>query len=195
MKQYLLLILVIVVFVSGIFVGYSIFKPQIVKEQVNSQTILQTLRSEGFLVTQTYILNQKVTIDKNTGTMWKDFFWGQSIEASAVLKVSSGVDLTKLTENDILIGNKEITVTLPQVQIQSTELISDIELRNTQGILKKIFNDDDGYNLALSKLKEQAQLSAQQDSLLREAQTNTQKEIQRLMRLAAQDWNVKVEFK
>lgn len=195
MKFYIIIILIIAVFCLGVFTGYSIFKPQIVKEQVNSQTILQTLRSEGFLVTQTYILNQKVTIDKNTGTMWKDFFWGQSIEASAVLKVSSGVDLTKLTENDIKIADHEVTVVLPQVQIQSTELISDIELRNTQGILKKVFDNDDGYNLALSKLKEQAQVSAQQDSLLREAQANTKKEIQRLMRLAARDWNIKVEFK
>ena len=107
MKFYVTIILIILVLALGIFVGYSIFKPQIVKEQINSQTILLTLRSQGFLVTQDYTMNQKVTIDKMSGTMWKDFFWGQSIEASAVIKVSSGVDLTRLTEEDIKIANKE----------------------------------------------------------------------------------------
>lgn len=69
MKQYLILILAVIVFIFGIYFGYLVFSPQIVKEQINSQTILQTLKSEGFLITQNYILNQKVTIDKNTGVM------------------------------------------------------------------------------------------------------------------------------
>ena len=195
MKQYLLLILVIIVFITGIYFGYAIFRPQILKEQINSQTILQTLKNEGFLITQTYILDQKVTIDKNTGVMWKDFFWGQEIEASAVMKISSGVDLTKLNAEDVQLADKQITIKLSAIEIHSTELMGDIELKNTQGILKKIFDNEDGYNLALGKLKEQAQVTASQEKLISEAKINTQKEIERLIRLAAPDWQVKVEFK
>lgn len=195
MKQYLLLILVIIVFVSGIFFGYAIFKPQIVREQINSQTILQTLKNEGFLITQNYILNQKVTIDKSSGTAWKDFFWGQEIEASAVMKISSGVNLTKLNAEDVSLADKQITIKLPAIEIYSTELLGDIELRNTQGILKKIFDNEDGYNLALAKLKEQAQVTANQEALVAEAKINTQKEIERLIRLAAPSWEVEVKFK
>jgi hypothetical protein len=195
MKQYLLLILVIIVFVAGIYFGYAIFKPQIIKEQINSQTILQTLKNEGFLITQTYILDQKVTIDKNTGVMWKDFFWGQEIEASAVMKVSSGVDLTKLNAEDVKLADKQISVKLPAIEIQSTELMGDIVLKNTQGILKKIFNNDDGYNLALNKLKEQAQVTASEEKLVSDAKINTRKEIERLIGFAAPDWQIKVEFK
>jgi hypothetical protein len=195
MKQYLLLILVIIVFVTGIYFGYLIFKPQIVREQINSQTILQTLKNEGFLITQNYILDQKVTIDKSSGTAWKDFFWGQEIEASAVMKISSGVNLTKLIAEDLSLADKQITLKLPAIEIYSTELLGDIELRNTQGILKKIFDNEDGYNLALGKLKEQAQVTANQEALVAEAKINTQKEIERLIRLAAPSLEVKVEFK
>ena len=195
MKYYLLIGLLIIVFILGGSFGYLIFRPQILKEQINSQTILQTLKNEGFLVTQTYILDQKVTIDKNTGVMWKDFFWGQEIEASAVMKVSSGVDLTKLNPEDVQLADKQITIKLPAIEIQSTELMGDIELKNTQGILKKVFNNEDGYNLALSKLKEQAQVTASEEKLVADAKVNTQKEIERLISLAAPDWQVKVEFK
>lgn len=195
MKQYLILILAVIVFIFGIYFGYLVFSPQIVKEQINSQTILQTLKSEGFLITQNYILNQKVTIDKNTGVMWKDFFWGQEIEASAVVKVSSGVNLTKLTDQDVKVADKQIAIKLPAIEIYSTELLGDIELRNTQGILKKIFDNEDGYNLALGKLIEQAQVTANQEKLVAEAKLSTQKEIDRLIRLVAPDWSVQVVFK
>ncbi|MCX6745005.1 MAG: DUF4230 domain-containing protein [Candidatus Parcubacteria bacterium] len=195
MKYYLTLALFIIIFIAGIFFGFLIFKPQIVKEQINSQTILQTLKNEGFLITQTYILDQKVTIDKNTGVMWRDFFWGQEIEASAVMKVSSGVDLTKLNAEDVQLADKQITIKLPAIEIQSTELMGDIELKNTQGILKKVFNNDDGYNLALNKLKEQAQVTASQEKLVADAKINTQKEIERLIGLAAPNWQIKIDFK
>ncbi len=195
MKYYLTLALIIIIFVLGISFGYLIFRPQIIKEQINSQTILQTLKNEGFLITQTYILDQKVTIDKNTGVMWKDFFWGQEIEASAVMKVSSGVNLTKLNAEDVTLAAKQISIKLPAIEIQSTELIGDIELKNTQGILKKIFNNDDGYNLAFGKLKEQAQVTANQENLVADAKINTLKEIERLISLAAPNWQVKIEFK
>lgn len=195
MKYYFLIGLLIIFFLAGTYLGYVIFQPQIVKEQVSSQTILQTLRNEGFLVTQTYILNQRVSIDKTSGVMWKDFFWGQEIEASAVLKVSSGVDLTKLDDKDVQIKGQQIIIDLPAIEIHSTELISDIELRNTQGILKKVFDNDDGYNLALNKLKDQGKITASEEKLVAEAKSNTQNEIERLIRLAAPDWQVKVQFK
>lgn len=195
MKYYLTLGLMIILFVLGIYFGYLIFQPKIVKEQVNSQVILETLKNEGFLATQTYIFNQSVTIDKNTGIMWKDFFWGQEINASAVVEVNSGVDLTKLTADDIKLTANQINLTLPQIEVQSVELLGDIELRNSQGILKKIFDDDDGYNLALSKIKSEAQKAASDPKLVTQALTNTQKEITRLLHLAAPNLQVTIDFK
>lgn len=195
MKYYLTVGLMIILFVLGIYFGYLIFQPQIVKEQINSQTILETLKNEGFLATQTYIFNQSVTIDKNTGIMWKDFFWGQEINASAVVEVNSGVDLTKLTANNIKVTANQINLTLPQIEVQSVELLGDIELRNSQGILKKIFNDDDGYNLALSKIKEEAIKAASDEKLVNQAQSSTQKEITRLIGLAAPKMQILIEFK
>jgi hypothetical protein len=195
MKKYLLIALVIIIFAAGFYLSYLIFKPSVVSQKITSQTILRTLQDKGFLVTQNYTLNQKVTIDKNTGVFWKDFFWGQEITASAVVKINSGVDLRKLAVEDIQLSNKQVKLTLPPIEIQSTEIISDIELQNSQGILKKIFNNEDGYNTALGLIKEQAQTAASQEDLIKEAQASTQKEIQRLISLVASDWQVRVEFK
>lgn len=112
-----------------------------------------------------------------------------------MVKVSSGVNLTKLTDQDVKVADKQIAIKLPAIEIYSTELLGDIELRNTQGILKKIFDNEDGYNLALGKLIEQAQVTANQEKLVAEAKLSTQKEIDRLIRLVAPDWSVQVVFK
>lgn len=184
----LLVLVVTSVFICGLFLGYSIFKPQIFAQKVTSQTILETLKSQGFLVTQTYILNQKVTIDKNSGVIWKDIFWGQEIEASGVMKISSGIDLTKLTEQDISSAAKQLTIKLPPIEVQSVELLGDIELKNTQGILKKVFDNDDGYNLALAKLKEASITAANSDQISQSAHKFAVLEIERLLKIIAPDW-------
>jgi tryptophanase len=75
--------------------GYKIFRPQ-AKEEITSNVVLTALRVEGFLVSQNYIFNQTITIDRSTGSAFKDFFLGQTIDANANMKVSSGVDLSKL---------------------------------------------------------------------------------------------------
>lgn len=194
MKSKIIIILIglvlILVFTFGLYFGYTLFKPQILRQTVTSQTILETLKGQGFLVTQTYILNQKVIIDKNSGVFWKDFFWGQEIEANGVMKISSGIDLTKLTAEDLTLANKQLTIKLPPIEVQSSELLGDIELKNTQGILKKIFDDDDGYNLALSKLKEASILTANGEQIRQSAQKFTTLEIERLIKIIAPNWTV-----
>jgi hypothetical protein len=180
MKKYLLPITALILFLGGLFVGYKIFRPQ-AKEEVTSNVVLTALQSQGFLVSQNYIFNQTITIDRSTGSAFKDIFLGQTIDANANMKVSSGVDLSKLRAENIRVTDKEIQITLPVVETQSTELLGNIVLTNKQGIIKRIVDNDDGYNAALTQLKSEAMKAAEAVELREEAKNNAQKEIKKFI--------------
>jgi hypothetical protein len=186
-----IIIFILFIFVVGIILGSYISLPQ---QKVNSQIIYEKLQSQGFLVTQNYIFEQKIEIDNTSGQTWKDIFWGQKIQANALMKVNLGVDLQQLTENDIKLTKNKLTIKLPQIQIHSTELISDINLENQQGILKLLLDRDDGYNQALSLLKENAELSAKDAKIIAETRLSTTNEINRLLNLITTDKEIIIEF-
>lgn len=195
MKKTLILISVLVILSGGIFIGYKIFSPQKkLQVTINSQVILSALKKEGFLVSQTYVFDQKVEIENSSGSGWKDIFWSQKITALAKMKVSSGVDLRKLTDQDIEITNRTITIFLPPIERHSTELMGDINLINKQGLLKKLFDNDDGYNLAYERLREESEKAASSKELRQEAEENTKIEIEKLLRFFDTNKTIKIEF-
>ncbi len=195
MRNRLLLIGFLIVLALGLFIGYRIGRPTPPGEQVSSQSIVQALKHEGFLVTETYIITQQIKIDRSTGSTFKDFFWGQDITAIGTMKTSLGVDLNKISPEDISVDTHKISITVPALEDHGVELIGDITLQNNQGIFKKVFDNDDGYNAAYTKLKEAALAAAQSDVVKNEAQENTKKEIERLIRLIAGDRTVEVIYK
>jgi hypothetical protein len=195
MKKIVILLILVLFFGGGIYLGYFIGKPPVKETKVNSEVILTILKNEGFLITQSYLFNQIVTIDKTSGNEWKDIFWGQTITASANLKVSSGVNLSKLNPQDITVSEENITILLPPIEDQSVEIVGDIILQNKQGILKKVFDNDSGYNTAYEKLKAEALRAAQNVEIRQEAQKSTQKQIVHLVEYINPGKKISVEFK
>ena len=186
--------MMLVLFLAGLYAGYRVFHPQ-ATTAVNSQTVLVQLKSQGFLVTQSYVVNQQVEIDKSTGSQFKDFFLGQTITAQANVKISSGLDLTQLSDQDVAVTADQITLALPPISTQSVELLGAVFLQNKQGILKKVFDNNDGYNEAVAKIQEQARASAEVPELRADAQTNAQKQITTLVRYLYPQKEVVVSFK
>lgn len=90
------------------------------------------------------------------------------------------------------LGSKKIS---SPIERQSTEVIGDILLTNQQGILKKVFNSDDGYNLAVARLKSEAESAALAPELKEEAEENAKNEVAKLLRLVDTSKEVKIEFK
>lgn len=195
MKNKLILVGILVVLAGGLFIGYRIGKPKSPAEQVSSQSIIQALKHEGFLITETYIITQQIIIDRSTGSALKDFFFGQNIAAMGTMKTSLGVDLNKLSPEDIQVGSNKVSVRIPALEEHGVELIGDITIQNKQGIFKKIFNSDDGYNAAYAKLKEAALATATSESVQTEAKENTKKEIERLVKLVAGEREIEVSFR
>ena len=181
-------------FAVGFFVSLFLFRDS-EGEKVSSQTILTALRERGFLVTQTYVANESVKIENDSEDFWRKLLWGQAIKAYGVVEVNLGVDLSKLEESDIKISKDKITVAIPKVNVFNSRLVGDVSLENKQGLLKRIFENDDGYNQAVSALVNQAEQNILTAEVLTTANDKAVEEIKRLVGYFVEDREVEVVIK
>ncbi|MCE9586427.1 DUF4230 domain-containing protein [Candidatus Uhrbacteria bacterium] len=187
---------ILVALLGGILLGRFAFSPSGgMQTVVNSQAILTALRDQGFLVTQTYVFDQPVTIKKTTGSAFKDFFVGQTIEARGSMEANLGIDLAKLSESDVRVEGNKVTILASGPNVFNTRLIGPIEVRNSQGILKRLLEPDDGYNQALAELERAANEAATRPEITARAKTSSETELGRLVRLIARNAEVTVEWK
>ncbi len=171
----------------GFGAGYVVFHPaQEQRVQITSQAILMALRERGFLVTETYLFNEPVTISKSAGSAIKDFFFGQTITARGVMEVNLGIDLSKIAAKDIVVEGETITVTLPAATLFNVRLVGPLDLTNQQGILKRLVQSDPGYNEGQAELTRLAEEQASKPELIERAQVAGKEEITRLVGYIAQ---------
>lgn len=174
--------------VLGVIAGKVWLTPDTsVRTVVSSQTILTALRDQGFLVTQTYVFDQPVTIRRTTGSALRDFFVGQTIEARGSMEANLGLDLAKLSAEDVIATQSEITVRVPSTTLFNTRLVGPIEVKNSQGLLKRLLEPDDGYNIALVELTAAAEAAARKPEILDRATQKAVREIERLVSLLLQN--------
>jgi hypothetical protein len=181
----------IVILAIGIIAGWWGTK-RVAEPRVTSQVILSALRDRGFLVTETFIFNENIKITSNSDSFWRRLLWGQAIRAYGIAEVNLGVDLAKLGENDVEVSSDKVKVTIPEIEIFNSRLIGDISLENSQGILKRIFENDDGYNQATVEMIKQAEANATTPEMLATADVKAKEEIQRLVSFIAKDKTVEV---
>lgn len=160
------IILVIIAFIVGIGVGENNAN----KMLVSSRSIYEKITSSALLTSKIAYINQKTTIEVNNESEWSKLLWGQTLTAEGLIKISVGINLDKIKETDIQVDNnvKIITITLPQAEILNTELEGDIVTTNQRGILKLLLeNDTDAdYNLALQKLKSEAEAVLKEENII-----------------------------
>jgi len=180
----------------GGFVTYRLTAPAADQPMISAQTILQALKPQGFLVTQSIITNQEVTIDRRTGNVFRDLFLGQTITARGTMEANLGIDLTELSERDIEVTDERILVRTPDVRLFNTRLIGEIEVENSQGIIKRIFQPDDGYNESLSSLTSATEALAADPHVISSSRERTKEELRRLVKLLQTDTReVVIEFR
>lgn len=195
MKKILYVVLaVIFILAVGVTIGWLLNR-NATEKTVSSQNILTALRDRGFLVTQTSVFNESVTIANKDNSFWSRILWGQVIKAYGVVEVNTGVDLAQTQDNDVVISGSKITVSIPKARIFNSRLVGDVSVENSQGILKRIFEKDDGYNQAMAELIKQAEKTASTDEIMKAATENARKEIERLVGYMAKDKQVEVVFK
>ncbi len=183
--------------IAGIagYAGYKYAKPTEFETKVDAQVILTALRDRGFLVTQTYIFDQPVLIEKTSGSAFKDFFFGQTITARGAMEVNMGIDLASVTTNDVIIADNVITINVPQATLFNVRLIGPIEMQNQQGILKRLLQSEDGYNEALSELSKIAEQTATQEEFVTRATDKAKEEVKQMLGYVAQEKTIIVQIK
>ncbi|MBT3817486.1 MAG: DUF4230 domain-containing protein [Candidatus Magasanikbacteria bacterium] len=193
MKKTLFIISMILVFLAGVYAGYALFfKDTAEKVEISRDILLTSLKNEGFLVSQVALLQEEITVENSTGSTFKDFFWGQDIIARANIKVSSGVDLSLLVEDDISIDEHTISVSLPPITIHAVELVGEVAVENNQGILKKMFDNDDGYNVALLQLQHGARNSVKKEEFRHIAEKSAVETIERFLKFIEQEKEINI---
>jgi hypothetical protein len=139
-----------------------------VVEQVNTLSILHEITTKYEVVTKSIFVDQATEITYDQGDSISNWLWGQTITARGVVQVDVGVDLTDLSEADVVVdeGAKTVTVAVPPAQVLAASKFGKIDIENDQGILHYAFeNDQDGdFNLALDRLLEEASRAAEADA-------------------------------
>ena len=185
------LAIILLVFLVGLILGWRVTRDT-EKRTVSSQVILTALHDQGFLVTQTYIFNEPVEIRDEDQGFWQKLLWGQVIKAYGVVEVNLGVDLSKITEDDVAIAKERVTINIPRAEIFNSRLVGEVAVENKQGILKRLLENDDGYNQAMAELTKQAEDAATTPEMVQIANDNAVDEISRLVGYIAEDKAVEV---
>ena len=194
MKKILFVVLLIAVFCAGFFTGWKFAQPSKQEKIVTADVILTSLHDRGFLVTETYVFNEPITIENTAGSVWKDLLFGQKIETRGNMEVNMGVDLKKVEDKDVEITSQKVIVTLPAAEIFNTRLVGQIDVKNKQGVLKRVLDNDDGYNQALTELTKQAEEAAKNSELFKSADEKAVEEVQRLLQLVVENKVVEVKI-
>ncbi len=193
---YIVLVLLMALLAGlGFYAGWKVSQPAEFTRTVDAQVILTALRDRGFLVTQTYIFDQPVTIQKTSGSALKDFFFGQTITARGAMEVNMGIDLANVTAEDVVIADNVITIEIPGATLFNVRLVGPIEVQNQQGILKRLLQSEDGYNEALSELSKIAEETATQEEFVARATDRAKEEVKQMLGYVAQDKTVMVLIK
>ena len=188
-------LLVACILAVGIAIGWVLTRDSKVERTVSSQTILNALRERGFLVTETSVATVVATIKTGETSIWKKLLWGQEVRASAVVEVNMGVDLAKTKAEDVEVKNNKVIVSIPSAEIFNSRLVGDVNVENTQGILKRLLENDDGYNLAMAELIKQAETAATSTEMLAAANNKAKEEIQRLVGYMAPERTIEIIIK
>jgi len=185
----------LVILGAGITIGWLVGRDNDGARQVSGQTIISALQERGFLVTETAVSMVSATIRTDNSSIWKKLLWGQEIQASGVVEVNVGVDLAQTESDDIQVSGKQIIVAISPAKIFNSRLVGDIAIENKQGILKRILENDDGYNQAMAELIKQAETAATSTQAIEAANSRAIEEIKRLVQYMAPGKEVIVTVK
>jgi hypothetical protein len=175
--------------ITGLIIGVKISKksPDTEMETISATVVLDKIQDQAFLVTRTIITDQEIQIEIDQGSAWSNFWWGHEITAEGVVQIDVGLDLSRLSEEDIEVDNetKTIIIDLPSAEVYDSSLKGDIDVSTKSGILKKLLATDNNedYNLAMAELTSQAEEAvAQDEELLEEAQSSALSTLQVILK-------------
>lgn len=151
--------------------------------QVTARTVIDRIASRYFVVTKSAYLTQESQLKIDQGSRWNNMLWGQTVTARGVIRVDLGVDLSGLTEQDVVVdvASKTVKIDMPAATVMSAAPFGDVEVKSDQGVLKFLLDNDPNsdQNRARDQLVADAKAAARQDaSLFTEARRDAVKLLQ-----------------
>jgi Protein of unknown function (DUF4230) len=120
-------------------------------QQINEKTILNKLQSKATLISLEGAVSKSYgqTDDMfNTGWNWFDKLGNKQYIIKAKGKFTMGMDLSQITQNDILVAGSTVIIKLPEVTLQTLELpYENMKIHNEDGLLRKEFTRSEIKNI------------------------------------------------
>jgi len=150
------LLLFVATFFYGRYIGKRIASPIFQAPVINSQTILDRITSQYFLVTKTVFVNSKAEIETPKNNDWTDLFTGKKITVNGLIRVDVGLEMKNMRRENINVDsrNKIVTISLPHAEILDASLSGELDINEDKAVvekLKDIFKNtqNEDYNLAM----------------------------------------------
>jgi hypothetical protein len=181
MKRYGIIFLVLLILIAS--AAFIVFRPGSKSIMINTSktTVIKQIQSLNRLETASYTI-EKVIDAGTSGGKFQELLFGDRVLLIAHGEVIAGFDFAKVTEDNLVINGKTITLTLPAPEILVTRLDNE-QTRvydRRQGLLSK--GDKDLESEARQAAESTIRAAACNGNILNEASQNVRKQLTILLK-------------
>lgn len=175
--------IVLILFCAVLILNRHLFEKTDSKVKLNSATVILEIKKLGNLETASYTI-EKIVEAGQDGNPFQDLLFGDRILLIAHGKVIAGVDMSQITEDQVVVDNETVTITLPPPTILSSSL---------DNSKTRVYDRTKGYlNTGDKDLESEARLAAEQSitqgaceaGILQEARENAFEQVEQLFKFA-----------
>jgi acyl carrier protein len=152
------ILLLITTFFYGRYIGKKVSQTSRTPI-VSSQTILERITNQYFLVTKTVYVNSEVEIETPKNNNWTDLFTGKKLTVNGLVRVDVGVEMKNMRPENINVdsGSKIVTISLPHAEILDASLSGELDIYEDKAVVEKIKDifkntQNEDYNLAMQRI-------------------------------------------
>ncbi len=173
----------LILFCAVLILNRHLFEKPDNKVNLTSATVILEIKKLGNLETASYTI-EKIVEAGQDGNPFQDLLFGDRILLIAHGKVIAGVDMSQITEDQVIVDNETITITLPPPIILSSSL---------DNSKTRVYDRTKGYlNTGDKNLESEARLAAEQSitqgaceaGILQEARENAFEQVEQLFKFA-----------
>ncbi len=178
--QIIFLFILTIILISGIYFLLKPKKPSVTIK--NGESVITQIRSLNRYESAEFSVEKIIEAGKNEDNAFKQVLFGDKILLIANGKVTGGIDLSKLSENDIKIEGSTVKLTLPAPEI----LVARLDNEKTRVYDRKLGyltqGDKDLESVARLSAENSIRTAACEGGILQSAATNARNQLTALIK-------------
>ena len=178
--QIIFLFILTIILISGIYFLLKPKKPSVTIK--NGESVITQIRSLNRYESAEFTVEKVIEAGKNEDNAFKQVLFGDKILLIADGKVTGGIDLSKLSENDIKIEGSTVRLTLPAPEI----LVARLDNEKTRVYDRKLGyltqGDEDLESVARLSAENSIRTAACEGGILQSAATNARNQLTALIK-------------